>query len=168
MSFAGTHSSCPEPWHCFSVSSTAWKWNFWMFLLNKSEIQHFVLLCLSSEILHQFWSNVAKTVQRLQMDLENVRCVGSFSFKASALFSPAEHQGPVSRLHSQAVQEGRGFASRLGMRNTSQVSISLSVTLRSTRLLFRERHPALKGAKWNKERGTNELECSGVKKKKKR
>lgn len=74
---------------------------------------------------------------------------------ASALLSTAEYRGPVSRFHSQAVQEGRGFASRLGMRNTSHVSISNTVTLGGTRLLFKEKHPALKGTKQNKNKGHN-------------
>lgn len=77
-------SHSPESWHCFSVWSIAWKWNFWTFLLNNSKIQHLVFLSLSSEIIYKFWSNVAKTVQRLQMDFEKMRFVRScFSFVQS-------------------------------------------------------------------------------------
>lgn len=52
-------------------------------ILKNSKMQHFVFLCLSSEIIWNFLASVAKTVPRLQMDLEMIyiylECEGNCS-----------------------------------------------------------------------------------------
>lgn len=78
--------SFQKKWHCSSVWSIAWKWNFWMFCLKNSKIQHFVFLCLSGKVICKYWSSVAKTVPRLQMDSENMKWIWSGKGAASALF----------------------------------------------------------------------------------
>lgn len=155
-------SHSPESWHCFSGWSIAWKLNFWTFLLNNSKFNTWCFWVCQVKLFINFDPTLLRQSKGSRWISRRWDLLGA----ASALFSPPEHQGPDSRVQSQAVQEGRGFASKLGMRNTSQVSISQPVTLGGTDCSLGTGIQLWKEPRETKERGHKWAECSGVRRKK--
>lgn len=107
----------------------------------------------------KFWSNAAKTVQRLQMDLENMRCVGNCcSFVQSCW---------ASRSCLQTAQPRKGEALHRGWEWEMRARFPFPrLSLLGVPDCFLGRGIELwKEQSQTKREATNELECSGVKRK---